>query len=584
VGTLIFTVGINLWWVASYRGGLPYDIDEAGYLQRAVRDADSLHAGGLTSLWSTVRLPDPQAPLLTVVGGLFRWLTGAGTLEMFAVVQIFYVVAVAATYLAARRLLNRNWSLLAAVMVAALPGLVDGSRTFTFAVPATAMLTATLAAQLHSRVFWSRGLSISWGLLLGLSLLSRTIVIALVPAVMAAAAVDLARSRPRRRQVVNFSAALAIAVVIAGSWYSATWRTVWPYLTGYGYGSDANSYGSTHSVIFLGWWTARLRLAVNSELFVPLALAVAVCFVAGIATWWSTRRGSASGRHGSISPSGAAARALRHPDMTVWVYVVIGYLVLSTSQNAGSYFELPLLPAVCILAASAASRSVPFLRPYVAAVCLLAAAVSFAGVSEGIPGVSSSSVTVSVGSVGLTAFDGRGTLLGYASTNGGGCRPTGPCTSSGTTPGEIPYLREWLAPSQRMAALLRSDAVARGCDPVVFFAVEDPLFNTNTVDLAYQLAFSQSLPTGLLKARDHAGGESPFGQLNDPARGIPNLVITGLASVRSPNWASLVAPRVAAMRAIQQDGFVPRGGVRLPDGRTMSVWWKDRGPCGPGRP
>ena len=89
---------MNLWWVAAHRSGLPFDIDEAGYLQRAVRDADALRSGGLPSLWSTYRSPDPQAPLLPMIDGVLRWATGAGTYRMFAVVQGFYVVAVASTY------------------------------------------------------------------------------------------------------------------------------------------------------------------------------------------------------------------------------------------------------------------------------------------------------------------------------------------------------------------------------------------------------------------------------------------------------------------------------------------------------
>jgi 4-amino-4-deoxy-L-arabinose transferase-like glycosyltransferase len=155
---LVVTVPINLWWVAAHRSGLPSDIDEAGYLQRAVRDADALHAAGVMSLWSTVRLPDPQAPL--VVGGIFRWSTGAGTFRMLAVQQLFYVVVVLSTYRGARRLANRNWSLLAAVMVAAVPGVVDSSRAFNFALPAAAMLTATLVVQLHSDAFRTLAMSV----------------------------------------------------------------------------------------------------------------------------------------------------------------------------------------------------------------------------------------------------------------------------------------------------------------------------------------------------------------------------------------------------------------------------------------
>ncbi len=581
---LVVTVPINLWWVAAHRSGLPFDIDEAGYLQRAVRDADALHAGGLVSLWSTVRLPDPQAPLLTVVGGVFRWSTGAGPLRMLVVQQLFYAVVVLSTYLGARRLANRNWSLVAAVMVASVPGVVDSSRAFNFALPAAAMLTATLVVQLHTDAFRSLAMSVLWGVLLGLSALTRTVSLSLLPPLILAAVLSVVLSRPRGRQSLNLGVGLLLGALVAGCWYSATWRPVLQYLTGYGYGADASQYGAARSVVSLGWWTFRLNRAVNTEVFAPLALAIALCFVAGLVTWWRHRRGGtgdASRCHPASPLAETVGRQLHDPRATVWIFVVGGFLVLSTSQNAGWMFELPLLPAVIILAASVASRSIRGVRPYVGAACVIAAVTSFVGVSAAIPDISTSALGVSVGPVHLTAFDGRGTLLEYASGTGGACTPRA-CDPSGTMPGEESYLRAWLPPSRDMAAFLHGYAAAQGCDPVVFFAVQDPLFNTNTVDLAYQLAYSEGLATGLLKTRGEAG-ETPLRQLEDPARGVPNLVIIG----PTPRYSRAFSPLVgqgAGVAALKEDGFGPVGGLPLPDGRVMSVWWKDRGPCGAARP
>ncbi len=580
---LVVTVPVNLWWVAAHRSGLPFDIDEAGYLQRAVRDSDALHAGGLASLWSTVHLPDPQAPLLTVVGGVFRWSTGAGTYRMLAVQQLFYAVVVLATYWGARRLMNRNWSLLAAVMVAAVPGVVDASRAFNFALPATAMLTATLVVQLYTNAFRARGLSVLWGVLLGLSALTRTVSLSLLPPLILAAVLSVVLSRPRGRQALNLGVGLALGALVAGNWYWATWRPVLQYLTGYGYGTDASKYGAARSVVSLGWWTFRLNRAVNTEVFAPLALAIALCFGVGLVSWWRHRSGGlgdASGHRPAGPLAEVAGCSLRDPHATVWIFVIGGFLVLSTSQNAGSMFELPLLPAVVILATSVASRSIRGARPYVGAACVIAAVTSFVGVSAALPGVSTSALDVSAGPVHLTAFDGRGTLLSYASGTGGACTPRA-CDPSGTTPGEDAYLRAWLPPSRDMAAFLHGYAAAHGCSPVVFFAVQDPLFNTNTVDLAYQLAYSDNLPTGLLKTRSQAG-ETPLRQLEDPARGRPNLVIIGPAPRYSRAFSPLVG-QGAGLAALQEDGFGPAGGLPLPDGRVMTVWWKDRGPCGAGR-
>lgn len=381
-----------------------------------------------------------------------------------------------------------------------------------------------------------------------------------------------------RRQVLHFAAGLLLSVLIAGLWFSATWHLVLRYLTSYGYGSEANRYGASRSVLSPGWWTFRLHLAVNMEVFVPMALAVLACLVCGVVTWWSHRERPREA--GDLRSR--ALRFLGRPQVVLVVFVVWGYLVLSTTTNAGYLFELPLIPAVLVLASWVASKTMRKLRPYLATVCLLATVVSFAGMSDAVPGVSSGAKSVSLGSFSVTAFDGRGSLLTYASTNGGACRIGAACVRSGTMPGETVTLMKSLAPSQLMATLLQTTAARYDCDPVVFFAVEDPLFNTNTVDLDYQLAYSTSLPTGVLAPREVAG-ETPTRQLDDPALGDPNLVITGRPKPTSPGFSPTASYR-SGLKAVRSDGFAPVSSLRLPDGRVMTVWWKNRGPCGAARP
>jgi Dolichyl-phosphate-mannose-protein mannosyltransferase len=578
-GVLCFVVAVNHWWIDTHRTGLPFDIDESGYLQRAFRDGQALHTGGLGGLWTALRLPDPQAPLLPMTAGVIHWITGAGPYGLLNVNQLFYVVAVVATYWAGRSIMNRNWSLVAALMVATVPALVGSSRGFSMAVAATATVTAALAVQLRTERFASWWQTLLWGVLLGVASLSRTIVLAFLPGLVIAAVVTLVASRAGRRQIIHFVAGLAVGLVIAGAWYSATWHLVLRYLTSYGYGSQASRYGASRSVFSMGWWTYRPQLALNEELFVPLALVVLACIGCGVVSWW-VRRGNTSERGGWQR---RARRFFERPESVAVILVLWGYLVLSTTQNSGFMFELPLIPAVLVLAALLASRSIGRVRPYLAIACVLAAAVSFAGMSDALPGVSSGIRSVSMGSFEMTAFDGRGTLLSYASGTGGACLSHAPCVRSGTMPGETSYLAQWIAPSQRMATVLHDTAEEHGCDPVVFFAIQDPLFNTNTVDLDFQLTYGRTLPTGLLKPRSPAEAEAPLRQLNDPALGQPNLVITGSSPAASGSfWAHI--PRTATIRDVRSDGFVPAADVRLPDGRVMTVWWKDRGPCGPSRP
>jgi hypothetical protein len=399
--------------------------------------------------------------------------------------------------------------------------------------------------------------------------------VAFLPGLVFAATVTLVATRAGRRQILHVAAGLSFGLLVAGSWYTATWHLVLRYLTSYGYGPEANRYGASRSVLSIGWWTFRLHKAVDAALFVPMTVAVLACLVCGLVTWWSFRRRGRDGGTWAKRAFGFFGR----PEAIVVIFLAWGYLLLSTTDNSGFMFELPFIPTALLLTMHVASRTMPKTRPYLATVCVLAAAISFAGMSDALPGVPSAARSVSIGSFSATAFDGRGSFLAYVSGTGAWCRPNTPCVGSDTMPGETTYLAEWLAPSRRMAIVLQHTAAAHGCDPVVFFAIQDPLFNTNTVDLDYQLRYVTALRTGLLKPPREVDGEAPLRQLNDPAFGQPNLVITGRAGAASGNFFNHVGYR-ATIRAVRSDGFGPAAGLRLPDGRVMTVWWKNRGPCG----
>src|SRR5882724_11663301 len=96
---MLVVVASNLLWVRNHRRGLPFDIDEAGYLQRALRDGDALGHGGLSGLWDAFRIHDPQAPLLPITAGVLHEITGVGPTGMIAGEQVFVIIAVVGAFL-----------------------------------------------------------------------------------------------------------------------------------------------------------------------------------------------------------------------------------------------------------------------------------------------------------------------------------------------------------------------------------------------------------------------------------------------------------------------------------------------------
>jgi hypothetical protein len=556
---MLVVVATNLLWVRNHRRGLPFDIDEAGYLQRALRDGDALSHGGLSGLWDAFRIHDPQAPLLPITAGVLHDVTGVGPTGMIAGEQIFVIVAVVGAFLIARLLgAGLLAALIAAACVAALPGVVDGGRGFGFGVPAAAFMTATLAGQLAAGEFRRLRLAVVWGVFLGLATLTRTVMLALLPALVVAAIVRLLLTRAGLRQWANLVAGGLVALLVAGSWYSATWRPVWDYLTGYGYGSQAAGYGPGHSVLSWRWWTFRLENAAQNDVYLPLSLAGVVCLVV------AASRLAHADRSWTRQPRQIATRFLSSGWGTLTIVLLIDYVVLSSTRNIGLHFELPLVPATAALLVSAASRSGRSGR--LIALSVAAAAATFALVSANglLPG-GPESKPLTIGPFSMTEYDDRGPLLYYATL-----------FVPGAASGSSSVLRQWERTDHLLADTLLAEGAQRGRPaPVVFFAVQNPFVNTNTLALRAQQR-GISLPIGLLVSPKVAG-ESLAAQLVDARRGVPNVLILGQPS-RNPRAAAFSPLQAkdmpAVRRAARTVGFERTSTLTMPDGRIMELWWR----------
>lgn len=555
----LFVVVTNLLWVHSHRAGLPFDIDEAGYLQRAIRDGDALGHGGLTGLWDAYRLRDPQAPMLPISAGILHQVTGVGPTGLIAGEQLFVAIAVLSAFLIARRLDRRLLpALVVAGCVAALPAVTDGGRSFAFAVPAAALMTASLASQLAAGDFKRLRPALVWGVLLGLATLTRTVMLALLPALVVAVLLRLLLTRARPGQWANLAAGLLVALAVAATWYSATWRPVWDYLTGYGYGQQAGGYGAGHSLLSWGWWTHRITHAANTEIFFPLSLAAVVCSVA-IAS-----RLVRSDRRWAHEPWRVASGFLTTGWGTLTVVLVVDYLVLSSTQNTGSDFELPLLPAAAALLISGAAQAGRWTGRVALVVATVSAIFAFVAANGVLPG-GPVRKHVELGRFDLVGYDDRGPLLFYSS------RFVPPASA-----GSEPLLRRWQIANETLAGTLFLVASQHGtAAPVVFFAVQDPFVNTNSLALLAQER-GISLPIGLLVPPAQAG-ESLAAQLQDPARGVPDAILIGSPSRDSAaaEFSPLSAKDMNRARAAaRRDGFTQATAIRLPDGRSLELWWR----------
>ena len=68
--------------------------------------------------------------------------------------------------------------------------------------------------------------------------------VSLLPGLVVAAAIQVAaRTEWRLRAALNLALAGAAALAVAAVWFAYSWRTVFAYLTAFGYGSQSNQGG-----------------------------------------------------------------------------------------------------------------------------------------------------------------------------------------------------------------------------------------------------------------------------------------------------------------------------------------------------
>jgi hypothetical protein len=124
-----------------------------------------------------------------------------------------------------------------------------------------------------------------------------------------------------------------------------------------------------------------------------------------------------------------------------------------------------------------------------------------------------------------------------------------------------------------LVATARTVAMAHSEVPVVVLRVPaDPLVNVNSLLLEDRLAHpAPRLITGALGAPLGFTSEELDRLLTDPARGLPNFVLT-LPPYRRTSES--LDHHLALLRALDDQGFDPAAEAMLADGRLVSLWFR----------
>jgi hypothetical protein len=561
VGALVL-VAIDVWWFVTYRDGFPLNVDEAGYISIGVIDWIGLENGGLRGWWDAVQMQAPSAPLLPALTSILlvfkpAVLTGFVTLAGFMVVLIF------AAYGIGERLAGPRLGALAALVTGTLPGTILFAREYVFALPTAAMLACAVFALLRSDGLRSRRWAIACGVALGLLLLSRTMAVVFVPGVLVAGGVAmLVRGQgDYRNRFVNLALLIFSGAAVAATWYWRNLQSVVDYLTDYGYGNQAQYYGEENSL--LSWdrlSTVAEKMIVN-DLLVPIAALVfigllAVAFVA-------VRR--------LVDSDDRRAELLRlagSDTLTVLIVASAAYAALTSSQNVGNGFTLP----ISVLLPSLAVVSLRLFRVAVAPV------VALLGVIAAVNLASTSTIWDDVSKprgVAVPAF-GQLPWIGGVPHTVGAIRVQ--------VPGSLSHFDErdhgWTQIDSELANELISLG-PEGLPPVVAFGSRNRLVSGNSVGLAAVLNAHQGIPFAQLNAEPSDSVATYKHQLTAPELGLPTVLIT--MSRNTEDFPPLVTQSYAETAA-KQLGFGKIRSFVLPDGRELYVWQKGAARPAPSAP
>ena len=378
--------------------------------------------------------------------------------------------------------------------------------------------------------------------------------IAFIPGLLCSAFITIvAIPVNRHRRFAIFIAALMMAAATAATWLASNWKLVFQYLFSFGYGARAVEYGAEQS--HLGWdaWERTLEVFCNNDVYLPHLLAILAGGLATLALLGRTMM-----RDGI---RGATRRVIASPLLPIVIFVAEAWLTLTSSQNKGSAFFAPLVPAMLVLTcwtfhALSRRHAYRLVLGVSTAVVVIVTVLPTVDLQTRLAKPFSLLLTETTG---VTVADGRGTLQRYEAALG-----------YGSNKAAVPMLKsdgsEWIELSLRTAEkIIRLQGEAT----VVAFGFRNALYNVNTLNLAKLI--NNPTAFAVRQIEPILTGNSVEGYRTWLTRDNPDICVL-LTSDRAHGDFDPAIDRALMREAAEQANFVPKDSWPAPDGQVVTLW------------
>jgi hypothetical protein len=548
----LLVAAVNVWWIVEYRHGYPFNVDEYGYTGIGLNDWLGFKANGLHGWWEAIQAQTPNAPLLPALTSVVL-IFSPGLMQGFGVLIAIAVVQVMLSYGLGSRLAGPRLGALAALAVATSEGLLLFAREYVFALPAATSLSAVVYALVCSDGMRKRWWSVAVGVAVGLMLLSRAMVVAFVPGIVVAAViVILIRGRGSYvARFVNLALAVAAAFLVAATWYWRNLTPVYEYLTSFGYGEQAQYYGTEHSPLSWARFKTVAEIVVRADLLAPLAFLVLVGLVV-LAVVVVRRLISSSDRRATLLHIGGSDA------FVVVVVFVSGFAALMSSRNAGDGFTFPLsmlLPPLAVVA-------LRYVRRAALPVAILVALIGALNL------VSTATLSESLSKQRLVEFPPLGEVPWV---NG---EPHAVAAIRAQIPGPADRFTTaelgWQKIDEELAqALVEPLGREVPLPALTTFGSRNRVISSNSVGAIGLLDQRVGIPLTQLNAEPSDSVANYVEQLTDPELGQPTALVTMSSEVG--DFPPLATQR-KVVAAAKQVGFHKAREYTAPDGRRVYLW------------